>query len=201
MNTADPFEAIVSEHYEALYRFALSLTRAEADARDLTQHAFYVWATKGHQLRDPTKVKTWLYTTLHRAFLQARRRQARFPEQELDDTIEQLPADAPVLADRVDSQQLLPALARVDAKFQAAVVLFYLEEYTYQDIAGILEVPIGTVKSRIARGLAQLRDIFSWDGARAQTEWRVDAHGGAFVPGSARNRLTLRESHLCHSRV
>src|SRR2546430_2180512 len=62
MNAADPFEAIVNEHYEPLYRFAMSLTRAESDAGDLTQHTFYIWATKGHQLRDRTKVKTWLFT-------------------------------------------------------------------------------------------------------------------------------------------
>jgi DNA-directed RNA polymerase specialized sigma subunit, sigma24 homolog len=52
MNSADPFETIVGEHYEPLFRFALSLTRMESDARDLTQQTFYVWATKGHQLRD-----------------------------------------------------------------------------------------------------------------------------------------------------
>ena len=75
MNVADQFETIVSDHYEPLYKFALSLTRAESDARDLTQHTFYIWATKGHQLRDASKVKTWLFTTLHRAFLEARRRQ------------------------------------------------------------------------------------------------------------------------------
>jgi DNA-directed RNA polymerase specialized sigma24 family protein len=66
---ADHFEQIVALHYEPLFRFALSLTRTEADARDLTQHAFYVWAGKGYQLRDRSKVKAWLFTTLHRAFL------------------------------------------------------------------------------------------------------------------------------------
>jgi RNA polymerase sigma-70 factor (ECF subfamily) len=159
MNPTNHFEAIVEEHYEALYRFALSLTRAEADARDLTQHTFYVWATKGHQLRDFAKVKAWLYTTLHRAFLQGRQRQSRFAAQEFDEAIEQLPADAPVLADQMDALQVLQALAKVDGKFQAAVALFYLEDYSYKDIALILDVPDGTVKSRIARGIAQLRDI------------------------------------------
>jgi len=201
MNSADPFEAIVSEHYEALYRFAHSLTRAEADARDLTQHTFYVWATKGHQLRDLTKVKSWLYTTLHRAFLQGRRRQSRFPEQGLDDAIEQLPADAPVLADRVDALQVLPALAKVDEVYQAAVALFYLEDYGYKDIAVILSVPVGTVKSRIARGIAQLRDILLSDGSHASTPTHTDTQDGALVPVPAWNRSALGESHLCHGRV
>jgi RNA polymerase sigma factor (sigma-70 family) len=200
MNVADPFEAIVSEHYEALYRFALSLTRADADARDLTQHTFYVWATKGHQLRDLTKVKTWLYTTLHRAFLQARRRQSRFPQQELDDAVEQLPAVTPVLADRVDALQVLPALAQLDEKYQAALALFYLEDYAYKDIAMILGVPIGTVKSRIARGIAQLREIMSGD-PRAVTPFKVVKRDGPLVPMPERNWSGMLDSHLCHGRV
>lgn len=200
MNSADPFEGIVSEHYEALFRFALSLTRADADARDLTQHTFYVWATKGHQLRDLTKVKTWLYTTLHRAFLHGRRRQSRFPEQQLDDAIERLPTDAPAQADQVDALQVLPALAKVDETYQAAVALYYLEDYAYKDIAVILDVPVGTVKSRIARGIAQLRDILLSDGLHVSTPTHADTQDGALVPVTAWNRPTLGESHLCHGR-
>jgi DNA-directed RNA polymerase specialized sigma24 family protein len=66
----DPdFEDLVNRYYRALYQFAFSLTRAEAEAGDLTQQTFYVWAAKGHQLRDAAKVKTWLFTTLYREFL------------------------------------------------------------------------------------------------------------------------------------
>lgn len=201
MNSADPFETIVSEHYEALYRFALSLTRGEADARDLTQHTFYVWAKKGHQLREITKVKTWLYTTLHRAFLQGRRRQSRFPEQGLDEAIEQLAADAPVLADRLDASQMLAALAHVDEKFQAAVALFYLEDHAYKDIAVILDVPVGTVKSRISRGIAQLREIVLSDESRASISLNTNTQSGALVPVPAWNSSTPGVSHLCHGFV
>ena len=52
-----------------LYRFALSLSRQESDAADLTQQTFFLWASKGHQLRDQSKVKTWLFTSLYREFL------------------------------------------------------------------------------------------------------------------------------------
>ena len=159
MNSVDQFEAIVSAHYEPLYRFAMSLTRAESDASDLTQHTFYIWATKGHQLRDIAKVKTWLFTTLHRAFLETRRRQIQFPHYDLEEVSEQLEAPSPEFADRTDCSQVLLALARVDDVYQAAVALFYLEDYSYKDIAEILEVPIGTIKSRIARGIGQLRHI------------------------------------------
>lgn len=77
------FESLVARFYTPLYQFAFSLTRVEADACDLTQQTFTIWATKGHQLRDASKVKTWLFTTLHREFLDSRRRQTRFTHMEL----------------------------------------------------------------------------------------------------------------------
>src|SRR5262245_25179842 len=84
MNSESQFEAIVDTHYKPLFRFALSLTRAESDAWDLTQQTFRVWAKKGDQLSDISKVKAWLFTTLHREFLQARRRQMRFSHCQLE---------------------------------------------------------------------------------------------------------------------
>jgi RNA polymerase sigma-70 factor (ECF subfamily) len=162
MDSADQFSALVSDYYDPLFRFALSLTRSEADARDLTQHTFLVWARKGHELRDRSKVKGWLFTTLHRAFLQARRRELRFPHQELEETAEELPTSAPDV-ESLDSAHVLGALAKVDEVFQGAVALFYLEDCSYKDIASILEIPLGTVRSRIARGIAQLRKILLSD--------------------------------------
>ena len=163
MNSTEQFEAIVSEYYEPLFRFAMSLTHTEADAGDLTQHTFYTWATKGHQLRDISKVKTWLYTTLHRAFLQAHRRKVRFPHHDLEETSQQLPVLQPDFINQTDCSEVLPALAKVDEIFRGAVALFYLEDCSYKEIAAILDVPIGTVKSRIARGIAQLREILLSD--------------------------------------
>lgn len=158
-NTIDHFETIATDHYEPLFRFALSLTRDESDARDLTQQTYYTWATKGHQLNDLSKVKSWLFTTLHRAFLTTRRKQSRFLTQDISELAEQLPALSADSGLRSDRSHVLPALARIDEVFQAPVALFYLEDYSYREIAGILDIPIGTVKSRIARGILQLRDV------------------------------------------
>jgi RNA polymerase sigma-70 factor (ECF subfamily) len=161
------FDEVVTRYYESLYQFAYSLTRAEADACDLTQQTFYVWATKGHQLRDVTKVKTWLFTTLHRQFLESRRRQTRFPHHELEAVDYELPVISPQTASGLDAAQVLRALAQVDEVFQAPVALFYLEDCAYKDIAEILGVPMGTVKSRIARGIGQLQKILADDIAAA----------------------------------
>jgi RNA polymerase sigma-70 factor (ECF subfamily) len=75
----------------------------------------------------------------------------------ITETLEELPSVEPQLANQLDAQAAVQLLAQVDAQFQAAVALFYLEDYSYNEIATILEVPLGTVKSRIARGLAQLK--------------------------------------------
>src|SRR4051812_10813740 len=154
------FESIVREHYEPLLRFAMNLTHVESDALDLTQQTFYVWATKGHQLRDSSKVKSWLFTTLNRAFLTDQRKQTRFPHFNLDDSAPELPVSSPVLLDEQDCSAVLPALARVDSIYQAPVALYYLKNHSYKDIALLLNVPIGTVKSRIARGIGQLKRLF-----------------------------------------
>ena len=157
------FEGLVARYYEPLYQFAFSLSRDEADACDLTQQAFYVWAEKGHQLRDPAKVKTWLFTTLHRLFLESRRRATRHPEYDLDAVVDELPVLSPAIANQLDAAQVLRVLGRVDEVFQAPVTLFYLEECSYKEIAEILGVPIGTVKSRISRGLGQMQKFLADD--------------------------------------
>lgn len=153
------FQSLVDLHYGSLYRFALSLAHTEHDAGDLVQETFLAWAAKGRQLLDPTKAKGWLFTTLHRRFLESRRRTTRFPHLEISAAEAELPSVEPEWVNRLDAGEALALLRRVDPQFQAAVALFYLEDYSYLEIAAILEVPLGTVKSRIARGLAQLKEL------------------------------------------
>ena len=151
----DPdFERLVDLYYPSLYRFALSLTRQESDASDLTQQTFYVWAKKGHQLRDKTK-----FTTLHREYLERRRRIVRFPQVELAEAAQELPEVASVSVEHLDAAVVLDALARVEELFQAPIALFYLEDYSYPEIAEVLGIPLGTVKSRISRVIAQLQQL------------------------------------------
>lgn len=153
------FESLVTRYYGPLYQFAFSLTRAEADACDLTQQTFYIWATKGHQLRDGSKVKTWLFTTLHREFLNMRRKVVRFPHFEISEMDQELPAIAPEMVTALDSARVVELLGQVGDPYQAPLALFYMEDYSYKEIASILEVPLGTVQSRISRGMAQLQQM------------------------------------------
>jgi RNA polymerase sigma-70 factor (ECF subfamily) len=154
------FEEIVDRFYPMLYRFALSLARNEADASDLTQETFSIWATKGHFLRDGSKAKSWLFTTLYREFISSRRREMRWPKEELSEVEHELPCAMPETVDRLESAQVMEALQSVDETFRAPLVLFYLQEHSYEEIAHILEIPIGTVMSRLSRGKQKLQQAF-----------------------------------------
>lgn len=167
------FEELVESYYGPLFRFAYSLTREENSACDLVQETFVIWAEKGHQLQDRSKVKTWLFTTLHRRFLQDKRRQTRFIHVELGDAEAELPVLQPELASKLDSHLVVKMLGQVTAQFQAPVALFYLEDYSYNEIADVLELPLGTVKSRIARGLHELRGLMMDESKTRAGEARV----------------------------
>jgi RNA polymerase sigma factor (sigma-70 family) len=150
------FQQLVDHHYAPLYRFALALSRSEADAADLTQQTFFLWASKGGQLRDRSKAKSWLFTTLYREFLSRRRHEIRFPNVELDDAGEDEISILPNV-NALERVSILRALQEVDEPFRAPLTLFYLEQFSYREIADMLEVPIGTVMSRLSRGKTLLR--------------------------------------------
>jgi RNA polymerase sigma-70 factor, ECF subfamily len=150
------FQQLVDQQYAPLYRFALTLAKSEADAADLTQQTFFLWASKGHQLRDGSKAKAWLFTTLYREFLNRRRHEVRFPKVELADAREEEMSILPNVH-KFDSATVLRALSEVEEPFRAPLMLFYLGQFSYQEIADVLGVPMGTVMSRLSRGKALLR--------------------------------------------
>jgi len=157
--SAGDFEGLVRQYYRGLYQFALSLSHSEADAGDLTQQTFYVWARKGSQVRDLTKVKTWLFTTLYREFLKTQRRQQRFPHVALSEVDAELPTVPAHVVERLDWSTFVQCFAQIEAPYRAPLVLFYLEDHSYAEIAEILAVPIGTVMSRLARGRQKLHAL------------------------------------------
>jgi RNA polymerase sigma-70 factor (ECF subfamily) len=106
-------------------------------------------------------VKTWLFTTLHRRFLQDKRRSTRFVHVEVGSAEDELPKLEPEMVTRIDSHAVVKLLGQVNEVFQAPVALFYLEDYSYNEIAEVLGLPLGTVKSRIARGLRELRTLMT----------------------------------------
>ena len=154
------FDEIVSAYYQPLYRFGYSFAKNEHEAGDLAQQTFFIYAEKGSALRDKSKVKSWLFTTLYREFLRRKRKDSRMDSYEpemlevVGGTVE------PHIRRSMDANLAVEALEEVDDVYRQPLALFYLKDLSYKEIADILDVPIGTIMSRLSRGKAQLRDIF-----------------------------------------
>lgn len=152
------FKELVDEFYAPLYRFGYSLAGNEYDASDLTQQTFFIWAKKGSTLRDATKVKSWLFTTLYREFLRIRRRSNQSISVEPEALDSEMPPVLPDMVTILDSAGAVEMLQELDDIYKAPIVLFYLEDLSYKEIAAALDLPIGTVMSRLSRGKAHLKN-------------------------------------------
>src|SRR5262245_6532468 len=147
---------LIDAHYQALYRYAYRLSGSAADAEDLTQEAFGKALARLPQLRDPDRVKAWLFRILRNAYLHKVRDQKRHRVVPLD-AVGDLPERPPEELPDIDPARLQQALDELDEGFRTPIILFYFEEFSYRDIAEHMDLPIGTVMSRLARAKAYLR--------------------------------------------
>lgn len=160
-NTSEySFEDLVSAYYQPLYRFGYSLSKSEHEASDLAQQTFFIYAEKGSALRDKSKVKSWLFTTLYREFLKRKKRDQRIDHHEPEMLEIMGGSVGSRIARSLDASLAVEALNEVDEVYRIPVSLFYLKELSYKEIADVLDVPIGTVMSRLSRGKSQLKEIF-----------------------------------------
>ena len=156
MNESDYEDAVVN-FYERLYAFAYSLTGNRDDASELTQETFYRLLTRGALVRDSSKIKSWLFTTLYRVFLNRERRRALLPHFEISSVENEI---APVTQEQMDvllDSAVRDSLLELEERYRGPLILFYLNDHSYEEIASILAVPIGTVMSRLSRGKTLLR--------------------------------------------
>lgn len=167
-DNAEAFARAALSHLDSLYGLALRLTRRAADAEDLVQDTYLKAFRSAHQFEAGTNLKAWLFTILHNTFRNMRRHDGRNPVDVNSETVE-LAADV-AGDDRTPEQLLSRASLDVDLQaaldalpdaFRQAVWLRDVEEFAYAEIARILEVPIGTVMSRISRGRKMLHDRLS----------------------------------------
>ena len=148
---------LVHEHYQSLYRYAYRLSGAPADAEDLTQEAFCKAQAQLATLRDPDRAKPWLFSILRNAYLH-RARSDRAHRQLPLDAVGDLPGAPPPDVPEVEPERLQLALNELPEGFRTPVILFYFEDMSYRDIAEQMDLPIGTVMSRLARAKTHLRD-------------------------------------------
>lgn len=146
---------LVADHHAELYRYAFRLCGAAEDAEDLTQQTFLVAQQKHKELGQVRNIRAWLYGVLRNLSLKSQRHHRRLvvlPELDLENIPENFPSAA-----EVDSEHVQAALDKLSPEFRAVVLLFYFEERSYREIAELLDLPIGTVMSRLSRAKGQLR--------------------------------------------
>jgi len=151
------YERIVALHHQEIYRFAFSLAGNVDDACELTQETYVRLLTRGRQLRDRSKVKSWLFTTLYRIFLGWKRHENEFRHFEIYAVQHELPALTPEIADQADCETVMDTVLDIGEHYRAPLVLYYLQGLSYREIAEVLDLPIGTVMSRLSRGKDLIR--------------------------------------------
>jgi RNA polymerase sigma-70 factor (ECF subfamily) len=150
-------ERLVEEHYASLYRYAYRLSGSEADAEDLTQETFCKAQMSLKQLREPDRAKSWLFSILRNAYLHRVRTekiQATLSLELVGELPDEIPSES--LPD-VDQDVLQKALGELPEGFRTPILLYYFDDFSYRDIAEQMDLPIGTVMSRLARAKAVLR--------------------------------------------
>jgi RNA polymerase sigma-70 factor (ECF subfamily) len=174
------FEALVNQHLDGLYGTALRLTRNRTTAEDLIQDTFLKAWRSFRTFQDGTNARAWLYKILMNAYIDSYRRSTRAPEMvdqedvgdfylyaKAQDSEELRRAGDPeeILLSKIMDADVKDALEQVPEPFRAAVILADLQDFSYREIADILEIPIGTVMSRLYRGRRRLQQLL-WDYAR-----------------------------------
>lgn len=173
VEASDWFATEALSHLDSLYGTALRLTRKAADAEDLVQETFLKAFRAASSFERGTNLKAWLYTILHNTWRNTRRDRFRDPVEVDSEVVEGMAVTA---GSQVSPEQLLTrttldadlqaALDSLSENFRLAVWLRDVEELTYAEIAKALDVPIGTVMSRISRGRRALYERLTSQGPR-----------------------------------
>jgi RNA polymerase sigma-70 factor (ECF subfamily) len=148
--------ALIVAHHAVVYRYACRLCRCPTEAEDLTQQTFLIAQQKLHQLREAERACGWLLAVVRSCFLKSLRKLRPTPAQDADLAVEQIADETPEI-EQIDREELHAALAELPDEFRVVLLMFYFEELSYQEIAEQLDVPIGTVMSRLSRAKGHLR--------------------------------------------
>ena len=147
-------------HAPGLFRLAMWFERDRNEAEDLVQETLTLGLGSFHRFEPGSNCRAWLVTIMQHVRSNRRRKLGRSPVVAVDDAqerIAQTVAIAPAIPEHLTDEEVLQALARLPGKYQEIVLLSDVEELSYKAIAEALEIPIGTVMSRLHRGRGLLR--------------------------------------------
>jgi RNA polymerase sigma-70 factor (ECF subfamily) len=149
---------LVADHHAELYRYAFRLCGSAVDAEDLTQQVFLTAQMRLGQVRSAETARSWLFTILRNAYLKHALRRAPIPAASLDLDLNTVPEDLPHDLE-IDGEQLQLALNHLPDEFKLVLLMFYFEGCSYRQIAQRLNLPAGTVMSRLSRAKSHLRSV------------------------------------------
>jgi RNA polymerase sigma-70 factor (ECF subfamily) len=155
--SAKEFKRLTYPHMRLLYNVALRYCKNVFDAEDIVQETYLTAFHKFHQLREKSKCKPWLLRILRNNFLknyQRQKRDRRLPETDYIEFLKtsQAPDDAELLLTKASTRQVVQeTIDRLPEKYREVLILYYMDEMLYKDIATALKIPIGTVMSRLTR--------------------------------------------------
>jgi RNA polymerase sigma-70 factor, ECF subfamily len=157
------FETTALPHLNDLYRTARRVFGNATDAEDVVQETYLQAWKSFHRFQTGTNIRAWLYKILFHVAAHHRRKLYRVKLTELEEAnlSEILSYETTPLAplpERLSDQEVLDALEQVPQHYRAVVVLADVQEFAYKEIAEILQIPIGTVMSRLNRGRKVLRE-------------------------------------------
>ncbi len=170
---ADAFSAAVLAALPRLRRYAIALLRDVSMADDLVQDCIERALKNRNSLADPAHISGWLSSILHNLYLDSlRQKRRRGAHVELDDSLNLIELSVPP-ADRGIAKDLVEAMSGLSVEHRQILLLIGLEGHSYRDVADQLDIPIGTVMSRLARARTQLR---------ARLDGEVPAGSGPVLP-------------------
>ncbi|NLF70649.1 MAG: sigma-70 family RNA polymerase sigma factor [Candidatus Anammoximicrobium sp.] len=146
---------LVVDHHRDVYRYAYRLAGRQDDAEDLTQQTFLIAQQRLHQVRQPERVRSWLFAILRTCYLKSERKSVPLPATGIELDVDSIPdgaADQPI-----DEELLQSVIDELPDEFKLVLVMFYFEECSYKEIAEKLQIPIGTVMSRLTRAKGRVR--------------------------------------------
>ncbi len=151
----------IEQHIPRLRRYARALTGDRAAADDLVQDTLERALSRFHLWRRGSDLRAWLFTIMHNIFVNQARSRMRYPHETLDEsTADALQYREP---DWSDLRDIGSALAKLPVEQRTVVLLVGLEQFTYDEAARVLEVPIGTVMSRLSRARERMRVLLGGD--------------------------------------
>ncbi len=163
------FENEAMSHQNALYNYALKMARNTDDAQDLVQETYYKAYRSYHQFENATNSKAWMFMILKNTFINNYRKSKREPGKvdydEIEDFYENIKSDQTrdsnldlEFYQNLLDDELSDALAKLPENMREVYLLCDLEGYTYEEIAELVNIPIGTVRSRLHRARKLLQD-------------------------------------------